>query len=885
MTGKILYLIDGSSFIFRAYFALPKLTNSKGFPTSAIYGFNNMLQKLIREKNPHYLGVVFDRPEPTFRKEAFAAYKAQREEMPGELAQQIPYIKKLVEAWNLTCLELPGFEADDIIGTLAKRFTDIPMVVVTGDKDLMQLVDKRVSLYDPMKDKNIGEKEVLEKFGVSPQRVIEVLGLAGDTSDNIPGVQGIGPKTAANLIQTYGNIEAVYANLDKIKGKQKERLEQDKAKAFLSKKLATLHTDVPLTCTLDALERKPPHEEQLQALYQEFEFTRLLQNTPPKPSSDSFEQLPKANYHLVDSEPLLTKLIEQLTRAKNFSFDTETDSLVALQANLVGLSFAVAPGEAYYLPVGHHTSQPLKLKETLEQLKPLFANPDLTKVAQNFKYDAHVLMNYGIEVRGLSMDTMIASYLLDPASSHSLDFLAQHFLNHRNIPFSQVVPKTKTFADVELNLAKDYSCEDADVTLRLSQLFVEKLPQEQLTSMLHDIELPTTYVLLKMERAGIKIDIDFLQGLKQEYQQKLTQIETEIFQLAGTHFNIQSPKQLGKILFETLTLPTQKKNKTGFSTDVSVLEELAKIHPLPQKILDYRSLAKLISTYIDALPQQVNPHTGRVHTTYNQTIAETGRLSSTDPNLQNIPIRTEEGRKIRRAFITEPGWVLLSADYSQIELRILAHLSEDPELLSAFQQNLDVHRLTAAKIFNIDPQTVTNEQRAIAKTVNFGVIYGQTPYGLSSQLKIPQSEAKLYIDQYFQKYQKVKTYRDQVLMTARQTKEVRTLLGRRRHVPDIEHRNQALRQMAERFAFNTVLQGTAADIIKLAMIRLDQKLTSTQSQAGLLLQVHDELVVESPQAEIPQVKEMIREAMEGVYPMKVALKVSIGVGPNWDEAH
>ncbi len=919
--AKTFYIIDGMSYIFRAFFALPPLTNSKKFPTGAIYGFNNMLLKLMREKKPDYLAVVFDRPEPTHRKIKYQEYKAQREAAPEDLVKQIEPIKNIVRAHQVPLLEMAGYEADDIIATLAKRFAKqgIHVYVVSGDKDLMQLIHDHVCMYDPMKDKIIREPEVVEKFGVKPNQVRDLLALMGDSSDNIPGIAGIGPKTAATLLNQYHTLDGVYQHVEELKGKQKEKMEQGKDAAYLSQDLATLHDNLDLNYSLDDFKAVfvgagLPRPDQLKQLYQEYDFHKLLQEisvgasasggrppiaggadrralgiggtrgaepvTPPLQLEWNYDK-----YELIDTLTKWQQLYQKLQNQKEFALDTETDSLNFISAKLVGISFALAEGEAYYLPLAHQQKTEVSLAAIRKDLTIILINPKIGKIFQNYKYDAHILKNIGMDILGLSMDTMIASYLLDPASEHNMDYLASRYFQHQTIKYKVVTEGKKDFSEVDLATAKNYSCEDADVTLRLHHQFKPMIEQENLNKVLYDIELPTSKVLLKMERAGILLDEPYLKKLSHQYQKQLIEIEAHIYQLAGSHFNIQSPKQLGKILFEDLKLPVIKKTKTGCSTDVEVLETLSTQHELPAKILAYRSLAKLLSTYIDALPLQINPQTGRVHTTYQQTIAETGRLSSVNPNLQNIPIRTEDGRKIRAAFIAAPGCYLLSADYSQIELRLLAHFSEDPHLMVSFAKNEDVHKLTASKIFGVALNQVTHEQRAVAKTVNFGVIYGQSPFGLSKQLGISQSDAKKYIDQYFLEYPGVQVYRKKILDLAKQELEVRTLFSRRRKVLEMASPNQMLRGMAERLAFNTVLQGTAADLMKLAMIHLDEALEQAQLKTKILLQVHDELVLEVPEAELQQVQQLTKKYMENVFPLKVPLQVNIGFGKNWDEAH
>ncbi|MFO1462445.1 MAG: DNA polymerase I [bacterium] len=878
-----LYIVDGSSYIFRAYYAIRHLSNSKGLPTNAVYGFTQMLLRLLKEEKPEYLAMVFDSKEPSFRKKEYEAYKANREVPPDDLVPQFDYIKRVVDALNIPRLELPGFEADDIIATIAKRLVpgENPVVIVTGDKDLMQLVNHHIALLDEMKGKRIDIEGVKEKFGVTPEQVVDVLALMGDASDNIPGVPGVGPKTASQWIQQYGSLERLYEHLDEVKGKKAEDLRTYKDQAFLSKRLATLHEQVPLKFSYEDFRRREPQAEACRELFAELEFHGLL-----KEFGGETKRLSMAGYRLVDSEEKFRDFLGRLRSASVFAFDTETTSLDALRASLVGLSFAFASGEAYYLPVGHQGAiSQLQLDSVLEALRPALEDGKIGKYAQHFKYDAQVLRNYGIRVGGLRCDTMLASYLLDPAASHKLDNLASRHLDHKMISYEEVAGKGGDFSQVPLEQASAYSCEDADVTWQLAELFLPKLKAEGLAELFETVEIPLTCVLGEMERTGIKVDRDFLLGLQEDFGSRIQAQEAKIHALAGEPFNIQSPKQLGNILFEKLKLPVQRKTKTGYSTDVDVLTELAKVHDLPKEILEYRSLSKLKSTYVDALLAILDPQTQRVHTSFNQTIAETGRLSSSDPNLQNIPIRSEDGAKIRKAFVAEPGFRLLSADYSQIELRVLAHLSEDPTLLQAFAEELDIHRMTAASLFQVHEALVSPAMRAAGKTVNFAVVYGQTPFGLSGQLGVSQVQAKKYIDQYFEKYAGVREYRERVLAQARERKEVRTLMGRRRFVPEIDSKNTMARNLAERIAFNTVIQGTAADIIKKAMVEIAREMRARALSSRMLLQVHDELVFEAAESELETLRSLVKERMEGVVGFKVPLRVEMGVGANWAEAH
>ncbi len=925
-----LFLLDASSYLFRAYYAIGHLSNSKGVPTNATYGFLQMLLQLIKGQKPTHLVAVWDRPERNLRKDLFEAYKANRSQMPEDLAVQIPWIKRVLAAMKIPSLELPGYEADDLIGTIVHSFRsptpspsiDPQIVIVTGDKDLMQLVSDRVCLLDTMRGKWTRSPEVYERFGVGPEKVIEVLGLSGDTSDNIPGVPGIGEKTASQLIQQFGSIEELYQRINEVKGKRRETLEKNKELALLSKKLVTIHTDISLQFDFEDSNFNLSYSNDFFELLKELEFGRLLAQLGPELEgtgavSQLTVSLDTQCYVLVNTPELLNQLLIDLANAPEFSFDTETTSLNTLHANLVGLSFSTGE-KTYYIPVGHVTplltlldqdpisslsdplSEDLPLvppnkpdernfqlnhKVVLSELKSILENSEKPKSAQNLKYDYQILKQAGVHLQGCYCDTMIAAYLLDPSESAGMDHLSLKYLGHKTITYEEVIKKdkSKTFAEVSLQNALEYSGEDAEVTYRLSQILYPKLKEEGLMRVYQSIELPLIPVLAEMELKGIKIDASYLENLREDFSSRLDQIEKKIYQIAGEEFNIQSPKQLGNILFEKLKLPVQRKTKTGYSTDVDVLAELARHHELPREILSFRSLAKLKSTYIDALLSLADPNTHRVHTSFNQTIAETGRLSSTGPNLQNIPIRTEEGRKIRRAIIAEEGFQLLSADYSQIELRILAHLSEDPALLFAFQNDLDVHRMTAASLFHFSEDQVTPSMRAVGKTVNFGVIYGQSAFGLSGQIGVSPGKAKEYIDQYFEKYQGVRRYREEVLARARETLEVRTLYGRRRKLPDLKSRNPNLRMMSERMAFNSVIQGTAADLIKLAMIRIDEKIHSQNLKSRMLLQVHDELVFEVASDEISLMKQMVQEQMEQVVSLKIPLKVDLYLAKNWAE--
>jgi len=882
-----IYLIDGSSYIYRAYYAVRHLSNSRGEPTNAVFGFANMLLKIMRDEKPQHLAVVFDTKAPTFRKEIYPEYKANRAAMPDDLVPQIPLIKELVRGFNIPCIEMDGYEADDIIATLAKRFAadNYEVVVVTGDKDMMQIVSDRVCLYDTMKDKISGPKEVAERFGGPPDKVIEVQALAGDSSDNVPGVPGIGEKTAVALIMEFGSVEHLLANLDQVKGKRRENLETFADQARLSKKLVTLIDDVPLAGDED-FNVSEPDRQALTELFKRLEFHKLLQEF------SATEQASGENYHCVLTEGEFDALLKKLSTADRFAFDTETTSLDATRADLVGLSFAVTPGEAWYLPVGHHylgMPDQLDRKKVVNRLRPLLEDPEKAKIGQNVKYDALVLRRAGIDVRGVTCDTMIASYLANPAAkSHGMDALAADLLDYRTIPYSDVAGTGKKqilFSEVEIEKATVYAAEDADITLRLAEKLEPMLRSEEQEKLFHEVEMPLMDILTDMEWTGVRIDAGFLGQLSGEMEGKLATLEKEIHELAGVNFNIGSPKQLGEVLFEHLKLPRGKKTKIGWSTNVEVLTSLAGEHEIIGRILDYRSVSKLKSTYTDALPKMIHPETGRIHTSFNQAVTATGRLSSSDPNLQNIPIRTEEGSRIREAFIPSDGNVILSADYSQVELRILAHMADEPTLKESFAAGEDIHVRTASEVFGVFPQMVSPEQRRQAKTINFGVIYGMGAFSLGKDLGISTREAQAFIDNYFARYAKIKGFMDACREEARAKKYVATLLGRRCAIPEIDSSNGAVRSYAERNAINYPIQGSAADIIKVAMVNIARRLEAEGLKAKMVIQVHDELVFDVPQAEAEQVRELVRHEMENAVPLTVPLLVEVGVGKNWREAH
>ncbi|MBI5580179.1 MAG: DNA polymerase I [Deltaproteobacteria bacterium] len=888
---RTVYLIDGTAYIHRAYHAIHGLTNSQGLPTNAVFGFTRMLIKLMAERTPEYAAMFFDARGPTFRHSIFPRYKANRPPMPADMALQIPYIKEITAGYRLPIFEMAGYEADDLIGTLARRLEqeDFAVVMVTGDKDFVQLVTGRTSIWDPMKETSTDLASVKEQLGVDPAQMVDVMGLSGDTADNVPGVPGIGPKTALELIRDFGSLENLYARIESIaRKKQQENLLQFKDQAFLSRRLVTIHTDAPVAPDLEALKVKPPDAPKLAALFKTLEFRQLQQALPQR------ADLSRKDYRAILDAAALADLIARLTAAGTVAIDTETTSPDPMRAELVGLSFAIQPDEAFYIPCGHfYLGAPRQLDrgDVLQQLKPLLEDPARPKVGQNIKYDWIVLARHGVELDGVVFDTMLASYLLDPSKrAHNLDQIALDFLDHKTISFDEVVGKRKdrpTFAQVPLEEAVPYACEDADVTRMAHAVLAQRLREVGLTELMHTVEMPLIPVLKRMEMRGVSVDVDRLHGLSKHFAHQLGVLESSICGLAGEPFNIHSSQQLGSILFEKLKLPVQKKTKkrTGYSTDVDVLMTLAKLHELPAQVLQHRTLAKLKSTYADALIGLVHPQTGRIHTSYHQTVTATGRLSSSDPNLQNIPIRTEEGLEIRRAFVPRDGWVLLSADYSQIELRILAHCSADEVLIRAFRDEEDIHTRTASEVFQVEPSRVTPELRRQAKAINFGIIYGMSAFGLARQLEISQKMAKVYIDHYFARYPGVQRFLDQTIAEARQTGQTSTLLGRLRRLPDIASANVVVRQAAERTAVNTPIQGSAADLIKLAMIRIDAALSRERFRAAMLLTVHDELVFEVPPEEVGAVARRVAEIMEGVWDLRVPLKVNVATGANWAEAH
>ena len=892
---KSLYLIDGSSYIFRAYYGIRQfLSTSKGFPTNALYGFINMLQKVVKDEKPDYLAVTFDSKEKTFRHEMYADYKANREAPPEDLAKQFPYFEPLVHAFNIHSVRVPGYEADDIMGTLAKKGAQegLQVVIVSGDKDMMQLIGPDIRMLDTMKNKWFDIEGVEEKFGVPPDRVVEVMGLMGDSSDHIPGVKGVGPKTATELIRKFGSIEELYERIDEVdKQKLREKLVQDKEMALLSRQLVTINSSMELEFKLEDLKLKPSNITELKKLFSEFEFSSLLgeleDNSDPVVSSPAIA----SQYDTLLTEADFERWLKQLKKSKIFALDLETTNLRPVRARVVGISFSCEEGVACYIPLGHRylgVPDQLALDWVIKKLKPILEDPQIKKVGQNIKYDLIVLRNEGVDLRGIAFDTMLASYILNPSGRrHNMDALAQNYLGHTTIKYKDVVgtaSKEIGFDEVDVERATEYAAEDADITWRLYEKLSSLLQGDDL-QLFQDLELPLLEVLAEMEIHGMKLDQKHLQNLSTIIEGKIEDHIKKIHSIAGEEFNINSPKQLSVILFEKLGLPVIKKTKSGYSTDVTVLEQLAEEHDLPEVVLAYRQLGKLKSTYVDALQDEIFSKTGRVHTSFNQTVAATGRLSSSNPNLQNIPIRTEMGREIRKAFIAEGNNHLLSADYSQVELRILAHLSGDEALIEAFQMGEDIHTRTACEIFGTSADRLDAEARRMAKAVNFGIVYGLSAFGLSRQLKIYPREAKKFIDQYFALYKKVKVYMEETVAEAKEVGFTQTLMNRKRYMPDLESQNRQLREAAGRVAINSPVQGSAADLIKLAMIRLAQKIREKKLKSRMILQVHDELVFECPEEEEQEMRALVKKEMEGVVPLKVPLVVDMGWGKNWNTAH
>ncbi|WP_313069093.1 DNA polymerase I [Atlantibacter hermannii] len=920
-----LILVDGSSYLYRAYHAFPPLTNSAGEPTGAMYGVLNMLRSLLMQYQPTHAAVVFDAKGKTFRDELFEHYKSHRPPMPDDLRAQIEPLHAMVKAMGLPLLAVSGVEADDVIGTLAREAEKAgrPVLISTGDKDMAQLVTPDITLINTMTNTILGPEEVVTKYGVPPELIIDFLALMGDSSDNIPGVPGVGEKTAQALLQGLGGLDTLFAEPEKIAGlsfrgakTMAAKLAEHKEVAYLSYQLATIKTDVELELTCDRLEVKQPVVDVLVDLFKKYEFKRWtadveagkwLQAKGAKPAAKVQETivineepdepatvLSYDNYVTILDEKTLTEWIRRLEKAPFFAFDTETDSLDNHNARLVGFSFATEPGVAAYVPVAHDyidAPEQLSCERVLELLKPLLESESARKVGQNLKYDRGVLQNYGVELRGIAFDTMLESYILDSvAGRHDMDSLSDRWLKHKTITFEEIAGKGKnqlTFNQIALEEAGRYAAEDADVTLQLHLKMWPKLEKEKgPRHVFETIEMPLVPVLSRVERNGVKIDPAVLHRHSEELTLRLAELEQKAHEIAGEPFNLSSTKQLQTILFEKQGIKPLKKTPGGApSTSEEVLEELALDYPLPKVILQYRGLAKLKSTYTDKLPLMINPKTGRVHTSYHQAVTATGRLSSTDPNLQNIPVRNEEGRRIRQAFIAPEDYVIVSADYSQIELRIMAHLSRDKGLLTAFADGLDIHRATAAEVFGLPLESVSGEQRRSAKAINFGLIYGMSAFGLSRQLNIPRKESQKYMDLYFERYPGVREYMERTRLQAKEQGYVETLDGRRLFLPDIKSSNAARRAGAERAAINAPMQGTAADIIKRAMIAVDAWLEKEQPRVKLIMQVHDELVFEVHKDDVATVSEKIHELMENSMKLDVPLLVEVGSGENWDQAH
>ncbi len=910
--NNTLYLIDGSSYLYRAYFAIKRLSSPTGFPTNAIYGFTQMLLKLLKDYKPVNLAMVFDVGRVTFRTKMYPDYKANRSEMPDDLRQQVGPIRDLVRAFNIPVVELEGYEADDLIGTLAARWEAQggKVVVVTGDKDLMQIVTEKTTLMDTMKNVTSAIPQVYERFGVEPERVIDILGLAGDSSDNIPGVPGIGEKTAIKLIQQFGSMDALLEKAGEVPGKVGEKLREFAEQARLSRTLATIIRDVPFELNSDELTAREPDTAKLNELFKEYGFHTLIKELTAQATLNSDQ------YHCIMTTDTLEKLASRIEKAGSFAFDTETTSLDPAVAGLVGISISLEPHEAFYIPVGHRKimsalsqdngdlfssseqteksavlcPEQLPVSIVIERLRPGFTDPAIHKIGQNLKFDLQVMATAGIQVKGCWCDTMLCSYLLNPSrGGHGLDALAQEHLEHKMISYDEMTGTGKSrinFSEVEIEKATRYAAEDADATWLLHEKLLPMIKEQQLDKLLFELEMPLMEILAGMEQYGVLLDTAFMGQLSLEFGQQMQKLEQNIHELASGPFNLNSPKQLEEVLFERLNLQSGKKTKgkTGRSTDNEVLTGLAEEHEIARLLLDYRALSKLKSTYTDALTRLADKN-HRVHTSYNQAVTATGRLSSSDPNLQNIPIRTEEGRRIREAFVSPEGSLILAADYSQIELRVLAHLSSDPVFCNAFSNDEDIHTRTASEVFGLFPEMVTSEMRRQAKTINFGIIYGQGAFSLAKQLGVARNLAEKFISAYKERHSGAITYLDSCIREARETGCVKTILGRKLPISDINSSNGNIRSFAERNAINYPIQGSAADIIKKAMIKVDHAIRKEGLKSRLIMQVHDELVFEVPERELEQMKELVNREMSQAIGLKVPLKVDINWGRNWSEAH
>ena len=916
-----LFLIDAYALIYRAYYAFLKnpRINSKGMNTSAIFGFINSLEDVLKREQPTHVAVAFDPHGPTFRHEAFEQYKAQREETPEVIRQSVPVIKEIIQAYRIPILEVPYYEADDVIGTIAHQAASegFDVYMMTPDKDYGQLVGEHIYMYRPKFGGDyevLGVAEVLEKYQLaSTSQVIDLLGLMGDTADNIPGCPGVGEKTAQKLLAQFGSIENLLAHTDQLKGAQKKKIEENAEQIRFSKFLATIKTDVPITFDAAQCLREKPDEERLIDIYTNLEFRTFVNklrnessptsdanplqfdlfatDSPSDSQNSTLADLTSTphSYYLVDSEEKQVELARLLEGQEYFAFDTETEGLDPLTAHLVGMSFAIRENEAWYVPVPANQAQ---AREVVLRFAPALQNPAIQKIGQNIKFDILALRKYGVKVAGKLFDTMLAHYLLNPELRHGMDYLAETYLHYKTVPIEDLIgPKGKkqgSMRDVPLEQIKEYAAEDADVTLRLRNYFAPYLKSEGVEKLFEEIEMPLVYVLAEMEATGVKLDTEALRQSSEVLTMQLASLEQEIHQLAGQEFNINSNRQVGEVLFDKLQLDTKaKKTKTGlYSTSEEVLEKLRAKHPIVEKLLDYRGLKKLLSTYLDALPALIHPETGKIHTSFNQAVTATGRLSSTNPNLQNIPVRDELGREIRKAFIADSDDCLFfSADYSQIELRIMAHLSQDPHMVQAFCEGADIHASTAAKIYNVPLDEVTPDMRRKAKTANFGIIYGISIFGLAERLSIPRAEAKELIEGYFQTYPNVRAYMDESIRVAKEKGYVETIFKRKRFLPDINSHNAMVRGYAERNAINAPIQGSAADIIKLAMIRIHQRFEEEGLKSRMILQVHDELNFNVYREEFDRVKAIVLDSMEHVIPLRVPLIADCGEGQNWLEAH
>lgn len=904
MKKPLLVLFDGNAIVHRAFHALPPLTVKKtGELVSAVYGFALILLKVINELKPTHYAIAFDTKAPTFRHQLFDQYKAHRPPTPDELVNQLDRVRQLVEAFPIPIFELDGYEADDVLGTLSRQASQqgIDTIIVTGDADAMQLVSPKVKVLYPKPRKGFSdttlydEAAVSQKYGIKPRQIVDLKGLMGDPSDNIPGVPGIGEKTAVKLLQQFGTIEEIYTHIDQVTPpKLQALLQQNEAIARQSQELATIVTQSPVTLNLDDCQFSQYDRKQVTELFRELEFFSLLPRLPeteeavPPTTQIKTEPPPQRDYHIVNTTSALDKLLSRLSAAQTFAFDLETTSLNAISAQLVGISLSPAPGEAYYIPVGHVVLgqvEQLPLEQVIERLKPTLEDATLAKLAHNGKYDMTVLAEYRVNVSHLTFDTMLAAYLLGEGSL-GLKALAFNRLGIEMTPIADLIgsgTKTIPMSQVEIERVADYACADADITGQLTELLMPELHQQGLWQLFSEVEMPLVPVLIHMERSGVALDTELLRQMSHNLGEQLLKLEAEIYNSVGHQFNINSPQQLSSVLFDELKLPPARKTKSGYSTGASVLKELREVHPIIELILDYRQLAKLKSTYSDTLPGLINHKTSRVHTSFNQTRTATGRLSSSEPNLQNIPVRGEVGKKLRNAFIAPPGSYLLAGDYSQIDLRALAHLSQDKSLLSAFRRDEDIHTATAVRLFNVDTSGVTSEMRRLAKTVNFGVIYGMSEYGLEQATELSREEAARFITSYFEKHPGVKQYLESTKEQAREKGHVQTLLGRRRSIPEINSSNRQLREAAERMAINMPVQGTSADIIKVAMIKLYQEMEKRRLKSKMLLQVHDELIFEVPEEEMEEMLKLVPEIMSTAIEISVPLKAEVKTGKNWGE--